>query len=192
MSCEMRSMITSYFFGSSIRMPPIFTNSALTPAIFIELIFSTSAGGNVLSLPKRIAIFFATAVSCLDALLTKSHPERSRRIPMPFAPPPPQGILPHCYHRRERRTTSDRRLKVLPRHPLPQRPIMLAVVPVNIQPMRNPLAVQNRRHLHVRVQTHIPIRRSQHNPHLPVTAQEPLIARVRQVVWRIVEVNIVV
>ena len=54
----MRSMMTSYFFGSSMRMPPIFTNSAVTPATFFELIFSTKAGGKVFSIPKRIAIFF--------------------------------------------------------------------------------------------------------------------------------------
>src|SRR5882757_8620510 len=53
-------MITAYFFGSSIRMPPIFTNSASTPSTFMELIFSTSAGGNVFSIPKMIPIFFAT------------------------------------------------------------------------------------------------------------------------------------
>src|SRR6202521_6369655 len=50
-------MMTSYFFGSSIRMPPIFTNSAVTPSALMELIFSTNAGGNVFSIPKRIPIF---------------------------------------------------------------------------------------------------------------------------------------
>ena len=80
-------------------------------------------------------------------------------------------------------------LKILSRHPLPQWPIMLAVIAVDVQPMRNPLAVQNPRHLHIRVQAHIPIRRSQHNLHLPVPAQEPLIARVRQVIRRIIEVD---
>src|SRR5258708_6778565 len=59
MSCEIRSMMTSYFFGSSIRMPPIFTNSAVTPSAFTELIFSTNAGGNVFSIPKRIPIFLS-------------------------------------------------------------------------------------------------------------------------------------
>ena len=53
-------MITSYFFGSSIRIPPIFTNSASTPGAFIELIFSTKAGGNVFSIPNKIPIFFTT------------------------------------------------------------------------------------------------------------------------------------
>src|ERR1022692_2217025 len=151
MSCEMRSMITSYFLGSSIRMPPIFTNSAVTPAVFIELIFSTKAGGNVSSIPKRIPIFLF-AISVLN-----------------LAP-----------------------LEILSRHPLPQWPIMLAVVPVDIQPMRNPPSMQNRRHLHVRVQAHIPVRRSQHNFHLPNAAQKPLIAHVRQIVRRIIEVDIVI
>src|SRR5947209_4193212 len=52
-------MITSYFFGSSMRIPPIFTNSAVTPSAFMELIFSTNAGGNVFSIPKRIPIFLS-------------------------------------------------------------------------------------------------------------------------------------
>src|SRR6266699_2146608 len=55
-------MMTAYFFGSSIRMPPIFTNSASTPATFIELIFSTSAGGNLFSIPKRIPIVFTNTL----------------------------------------------------------------------------------------------------------------------------------
>src|SRR5271157_3711937 len=174
MSCEIRSMMTSYFFGSSIRIPPIFTNSAVTPSAFMELIFSTNAGGNVFSIPKRIPIFvFAITVSSIMLV--------ERRSPSP-AP----------WQRGGRARTPVAKLKILPRHPLPQRPIMLAVVAVDIQPMRNPLAFENRRHLHVRVQAHIPVRRSQHNLHLPVPAQEPLIAHVRQIVRRIVEVAIVV
>src|SRR5580658_3351690 len=54
-------MITSYFFGSSIRIPPIFTNSAETPSTPSELIFSTTAGGNVFSIPNKIPIFFILA-----------------------------------------------------------------------------------------------------------------------------------
>src|SRR5882762_1033007 len=50
-------MMTAYFRGSSILIPPIFTNSAVTPSTFMELIFSTSAGGNVFSIPKTIPIF---------------------------------------------------------------------------------------------------------------------------------------
>src|SRR5712671_896216 len=116
MSCEIRSMITAYFFGSSIRMPPIFTNSAVTPSAFVELTFSTNAGGNVFSIPKRIPIF----LSAISQILF---------------------------------------------------PTLLAVIVVDVQPMRNPLAMEKPRHLHIRVQAHIPIRRSQHNLHLPVPAQ---------------------
>src|SRR5208337_174362 len=158
MSCEMRSMMTSYFLGSSMRMPPIFTNSALTPA-FMPLILSTSAGGNVFSIPKRIAIFLFAIISVLN----------HARGATPVTP-----------------------LKVLPRHPLPKRPIMLAVISVNVEPMRNPFATQNCRHLYVCVQAHIPVRRSQHDFHLPVAAQKPVIAHIRQVVRRIIEVDIVV
>src|ERR1700737_2318906 len=52
-------MITAYFCGSSILIPPIFANSAVTPSTFMELIFSTTAGGNVFSIPKTIPIFLA-------------------------------------------------------------------------------------------------------------------------------------
>src|ERR1700693_721228 len=64
--------MTSYFFGSSIRTPPTCTNSAITSGSFIELIFSTSAGGNVFSIPNKIPIFFT------DSSPNKiCHPERS-------------------------------------------------------------------------------------------------------------------
>src|SRR5262245_27866488 len=65
MSWEMRSITTSYFFGSSMRMPPIFTGSASIPAIFIELIFSTRAGGKVFSMPSLFAIFFTSCFSLM-------------------------------------------------------------------------------------------------------------------------------
>src|ERR1017187_865863 len=66
MSCEIRSMMTAYFFGSSMRMPPILTNSAVTPSAFMPLIFSTSAGGNVFSIPKRIPIFLVVTEAPYD------------------------------------------------------------------------------------------------------------------------------
>src|SRR5580700_413712 len=78
MSCEIRSMMTSYFFGSSMRMPPIFTNSAVTPSTFIELIFSTTAGGKVFSMPNKIPIFFITH-SVETLLATSSVHGRKRR-----------------------------------------------------------------------------------------------------------------
>src|SRR5579883_3006009 len=75
MSCEMRSMITSYCLGSSIRIPPILTNSDRTPSTRMELIFSTTAGGNVFSIPKMIPILFM-ANSCppWDAALPAALP----------------------------------------------------------------------------------------------------------------------
>jgi len=54
----MRSMMTSYPLGAAIWMPPILTNSAVTPGTFMELMRSTTAGGNVFSLPKRMPIVF--------------------------------------------------------------------------------------------------------------------------------------
>src|SRR6202041_1494854 len=59
------SMITSYFFGSSIRIPPIFTNSASTPSMPMELIFPTRAGGNVFSIPNKIPIFLVLTKTLL-------------------------------------------------------------------------------------------------------------------------------
>src|ERR1022692_4193145 len=118
MSCEIRSMMTSYFFGSSMRMPPIFTNSAVTPAVFDELIFSTKAGGNVFSIPKRIPIFLATALSCRNALSNPRHPELSlccakrgtNGAEGPLHPlPPPQAIPSPCVHSREPRCGNDER-----------------------------------------------------------------------------------
>src|SRR5579864_6902877 len=58
MSCEIRSMITRYPLGSAISTPPSFTNSAVTPSTFMLLIFSTTAGGKVFSMPNKIPIFF--------------------------------------------------------------------------------------------------------------------------------------
>src|SRR5271154_6120739 len=178
MSCEIRSMMTSYFFGSSMRMPPIFTNSAITPSAFMPLIFSTNAGGKVFSIPKRIPIF-------LFAIIKSSSQSScgATGVPARLDPDFGQGWTGEA-------PVSP--LEIFCRHALPQRPIVLAVVSVDIQPTRNPFARENRRHLHVRVQAHIPVRCSQHNLHLPDAAQEPVIAHVRQIVRRIVEVDIVV
>src|ERR1700690_1340742 len=74
-------MMTSYFFASSIRIPPIFTNSASTPSTPIALIFSTSAGGNVFSIPNKIPIFFTTiSLTCHPEVLHEVKHLRSRRI----------------------------------------------------------------------------------------------------------------
>src|ERR1035437_8010813 len=148
MSCEIRSMITAYFCGSSIRIPPIFTNSASTPSTFIELIFSTKAGGNVFSIPNKIPIFFIARCSVIP-IFCRSEPDRKPG---------------------EESAVTLAALKVLPRHLQPKRPIMLRVIPPNVQPVRNRLPIQNRRELHVLIQTYIPIRRPQHNFHLPVAA----------------------
>src|SRR6266446_5585042 len=186
MSCEIRSMMTSYFFGSSIRMPPIFTNSAVTPSAFMELIFSTNAGGNVFSIPKRIPIF----LSAIN--LSPRQTKISTHVGTDAFVRPPGEARPVLTISDQRPTTNDQSLKILSRHPLPQRPIMPAVIPVDIQPMRNSLTLQNPCHLHVRIQAYIPIGRSQHNLHLPVPVQEPLIARVWQVIRRIIEIDIVI
>ena len=69
---------------------------------------------------------------------------------------------------------------------------MLAVVAVNIEPVRNSLVVKDRGHLDVRVETHIPVRRSEHNLHLPVPAEKPFIAGAGQVIGGIIEITIVV
>src|ERR1700693_913142 len=72
MSCEIRSMITRYPLGSAIFTPPSLTNSADTPSIFMLLIFSTTAGGKVFSMPNKIPIFFMT-IAPVQTLLATSH-----------------------------------------------------------------------------------------------------------------------
>jgi len=69
---------------------------------------------------------------------------------------------------------------------------MLRIIPVNIKPVRHRLTIQNRRHLHVLIQTHIPIRRAQHNFHLPVARQKPVVILIGQIIRRTIEVAIVV
>src|ERR1700704_5728264 len=151
-------MMTSYFLGSSIRMAPMFTNSAVTPPVCIALTFSTNAGGNVFSIPKRIPIFLSAIYLSPRQIKVSIHVGTDA-----FVRPPGEA-------RSVPTTTTNNHLKIFSRHPMPQRPIVLAVIAVDVQPMRNALALHNRRHLHVRVQAHIPIRRSQHNLHLPVPA----------------------
>src|SRR6185436_19141047 len=58
MSCEIRSTMTRYRFGSSMRIPPMLTNSAEMPGSRIALIRSTRAGGNVSSIPNSTPITF--------------------------------------------------------------------------------------------------------------------------------------
>src|ERR1700682_4214823 len=134
MSCEIRSMMTSYFLCSSIRMPPIFTNSALTPSTFMELILSTNAGGNVFSIPNKIPIFFTAQSPFLIC-----HPERSDcfakrsnhavegSLLSQRSPPQLQGILPEHQTLPERNRAPP--LEILPHHLQPQRPVMLLIVP---------------------------------------------------------------
>src|SRR6202049_4828515 len=149
MSCEIRSMIPSYFFGASIRTPPTFTNSASTPSTFIELIFSTKAGGNVFSIPNKIPILLVlTKISCREVACTVSSTHYQER----------------CSNLR----LDDLNSKIFPRHPHPKRPIMLRIVSPNVQPVRNRLPIQNRRELYILIQTDIPVRRSQNDLHLSI------------------------
>src|ERR1017187_7421105 len=173
MSCEMRSMMTSYFFGSSMQMPPILTNSAFTPSTFSALIFSTNAGGKVFSMPKRIPIFL---------VLTGSPFTHNARL----------GSRGRRRPRNRRQVAGATPLKIFCCHSLPQRPVVLAVIAVNIQPVRDAFGVHDPSHFYVCVQTHIPICRTQHNLHLPDAAQEPVIAHIGQVIRGIVEIDIVV
>src|SRR6267143_210737 len=173
-------MMTAYFRGSSIRIPPIFTNSAVTPSTFMELIFSTTAGGNAFSIPKTIPIFlvltghssprvahlkiprFSLVIlsEAKDPVLLASLITASRRSHV--ARTTPIGLRPTA--------NAKQPLKIFPRHLQPQRPVMLRIIPPNIQPIWNRLGIQHRRQFHVLVQAHIPVGRSQHNLHLPVAA----------------------
>src|SRR5258706_9593161 len=121
----MRSTMTSYFFGSSIRMPPIFTNSALMPSTFIELIFSTNAGGNVFSIPKRIPIFLSAISQILFQNLEGGAPRISAA---------PLGLTSE---------TPVSTLEILSRHPLPKRPFIFLVTREIIKQMRNLFPLKN-------------------------------------------------
>src|SRR3954449_18569 len=133
----MRSMITSYFFGSSIRIPPICTNSAVTSGTFMELIFSTTAGGKVFSIPNNRPIFFIAhsveTLLCNVSLTTVSDS---------------QGDVASY--------VSTMWLKIFFGHPQPQRPVMLGVVIPNVEPVGDGLVVQHRRKPDVLVQTDVP------------------------------------
>src|SRR5258706_13521596 len=97
--------MTAYFCGSSIRTPPTCTNSAETSSTFMELIFSTTAGGNVFSIPNKIPIFFTDSSPNKTCHSQICHPERSDCFakrsnhavegPLHTRPAqlPPQGIL---------------------------------------------------------------------------------------------------
>src|SRR5580693_1516925 len=170
MSCEIRSTITWYALGSAIFTPPSFTNSAVTPSTFIPLTLSTKAGGKVFSMPNKIPIFF----------MIKSPVQTLLATPISIQ------------HRDVASYVSTRWLKILRCHPLPQGPIMLRMIAEHIQPVRHTLFIQHRRHLHVLVQTHIPVRRPEHDLHLPPMAQKPIVAHLRHVIRRAIEIAIVV
>src|SRR5882672_768280 len=74
----MRSMMTSYPLGAAIWMPPILTNSAVTSGTFMELMYWTTADGNVFSLPNRMPIFFMmpSTVKILEILDGHTQPQR--------------------------------------------------------------------------------------------------------------------
>src|SRR5579872_4570707 len=204
MSCEIRSMITRYPLGSAILTPPSFTNSAVTPSTFMLLIFSTTAGGKVFSMPNKIPIFFIrnsplNKHTVIPSEVTVSQSEAVTKSKDPCASSSSdiaQGVLPTPARLSLRpttvRTANRHRLKIFPRHPLPQRPIVFQIIPPNIQPMRNSLLMQHGRHFHILIQTHIPVRRCQHNLHLPVTAQKPIVIHVRHEIRRTIEITIIV
>src|ERR1017187_2501246 len=87
-----------------MRTPPTFTNSAVTSSTFIALIFSTSAGGNVFSIPNKIPIFFIPSLSlCHSESGGKpgeepaSFPHRHRR-PKNTSPPSSTTAASHASH----------------------------------------------------------------------------------------------
>src|SRR6266550_515225 len=162
-------MMTSYFLGSSIRTPATFTNSAVILSTAMELIFSTSAGGKVFSIPNTIPIFL---------FMTKTPHVASasgRLCRMGLSPQHPIKIL-----------------EVFAHHFSPERPIMTRVISPNIQPMWHALAIQQVRHPHILVQAHIPLTRSQHYFHLSIAAQEPVVGHIPQKIRRAIEVTIVI
>src|SRR5229473_4394079 len=181
MSCEILSMITRYPLGSAIFTPPSFTNSACTPSTFMLLMRSTRADGKVFSIPKIIPIFFIrpllppATLSCVPAA-AQWHPRET-----------PQGASiasdAHPY---------SALAKVFYRHPLPPRPVMLHMIAPNIQPVSDSLTIQHVPQLHVVVQADVPFASCQHDLHLPVAAEKPVIIHVRQIIGRTIEITIIV
>src|SRR5439155_4892361 len=77
-------------------------------------------------------------------------------------------------------------------HPQPPRPLMVGVVSPHIQPVRNPLLVHDAPELSILVHTDVPLPCGEHDFHLPVAAEKPLITHIRQVVGRAIEITIIV
>src|SRR5262252_846894 len=143
-------MMTSYRFGSSMRMPPMETNSARTSRKFIELILSTTAGGNVFSIPNKIPILFTPHPLMIPALneprpslnvIRSGAGTKRSAVPAQSKHPTLLNSL-HCQvaFSGTARTTNDHRLvKILSRHPSPKGPVVLAVVVPYVEPVGNSL-----------------------------------------------------
>src|SRR5580692_13072534 len=89
MSCEIRSTITAYPLGSASFTPPTCTNSARMPSSSIELMRSTSAPGNVFSIPNSTPIFFISSTPQLHSL------QIHLRHPLPPRPVVARVVAPH-------------------------------------------------------------------------------------------------
>src|ERR1700761_9366346 len=103
MSCEIRSTMTAYPLGSASFTPPTCTNSARMSSTSIALMRSTSAPGNVFSMPNSTPIFFICSTPALYSLLT-THYSLSLQIhlrhPLPPRPVVARVIAPHIQSHR--------------------------------------------------------------------------------------------
>src|SRR5215469_733021 len=96
MSCEMRSTITAYPLGSASFTPPTCTNSARMSSTSIELMRSTSAPGNVFSIPNSTPIFFISHSSTVYiSTVYCLHLQIHLRHPVPPRPVVTRVISPH-------------------------------------------------------------------------------------------------
>src|SRR5579872_138938 len=69
---------------------------------------------------------------------------------------------------------------------------MLRIVIPHVEPVRYRFAVQYPGELDVGIQTNIPISRAEDNLHLTVAAEKPIVRHIRDKVWRIIEVAVVI
>ena len=69
---------------------------------------------------------------------------------------------------------------------------MAGVIAPHIQPMGNALGIENVRHPHILILAHIALTGGQHDAHSTVPAQKPVVADIRHVIRRAVEVAVII
>src|SRR5690348_303148 len=90
-----------------MRTSPICTNSAVTPGTFIAVMRSTSAPGNVFSIPKRTPIFFTAPLYRRSGKVGRRH--RAPVGPVVLGVVPDMQVVPDALGVQQRRELLVRR-----------------------------------------------------------------------------------